>query len=265
MIDTPQAEMPRYVCHKTVHALKIIHLECKLETGMPVYLYPQRITRCYAPIKVTQEWCRKHNVPTVSTEQVGYYVVHADGYTSWSPVEAFEKGYTLEHVADVYNRAFREDMQSTISNQLNEIEQLKQRIATLVEDNNAVRQERDVLKARLAEHGVALQSVQHSSDSYIGKECALEAALTALAAATDGSGRFVVLHPSLDYSAISLRKTITDVMHIDFDNIQFFGRDSVEKTQGMIAWYRNLALLANATAAALDLELLDSELTRNGV
>lgn len=25
----------------------------------------------------------------------GYYVVYEDGYESWSPAEAFEKGYTL--------------------------------------------------------------------------------------------------------------------------------------------------------------------------
>lgn len=77
--------LPKYVCHKTVHALKVTAF---VETNGAT-LIPQNGR--YGEIKVTAEWMSKHDVKTD-----GYYVVYEDGYTSWSPVEAFEKGYTLE-------------------------------------------------------------------------------------------------------------------------------------------------------------------------
>lgn len=85
---TESAQMPRYLCHKTVHALK-----CRAEaevypTNDSIRLIP--FDKRYADISVSVEWARQKNV-----ERTGYYVVYEDGYASWSPVEAFEKGYTL--------------------------------------------------------------------------------------------------------------------------------------------------------------------------
>lgn len=52
----------------------------------------------YAPFFVEAEYMGKHK-PRIG----GYYVVYDDGYKSWSPADAFEKGYTLvsnEQIAD---------------------------------------------------------------------------------------------------------------------------------------------------------------------
>ncbi len=46
------------------------------------------------PIDVSGAWMAKHE-PQVG----GYYVVYEDGYTSFSPADAFEKGYTKIEVA----------------------------------------------------------------------------------------------------------------------------------------------------------------------
>src|ERR1051326_8172801 len=91
------AQMPRYVCHKTVHALKITNIDVRLEKGMPIILTPE--DKRYAPIEVTQDWARERHVE----RPAGYYVVYEDGYTSWSPVETFEKGYTpiAEGISDI--------------------------------------------------------------------------------------------------------------------------------------------------------------------
>lgn len=44
----------------------------------------------YAALGVSKEYMDKHK-----PEAGGYYVVYEDGYTSFSPAEAFEGGYTL--------------------------------------------------------------------------------------------------------------------------------------------------------------------------
>lgn len=86
-------EMPKYECHKIVHALKIAKIVRDGEGE------PDRdtdgsamITPCedgYAPFKVDFAYMVKHK-PEVG----GYYVVYADGYKSFSPASAFELGYT---------------------------------------------------------------------------------------------------------------------------------------------------------------------------
>lgn len=91
-----QCEMPKYKCHKVVHALKIAEIELDAdeakEEGNRETDGSARITPAdagFAPFKVDAEYVRKHN-PQID----GYYVVYEDGYKSWSPREAFEKGYT---------------------------------------------------------------------------------------------------------------------------------------------------------------------------
>lgn len=80
-------EMPRYKSHKIVWALKIKAIEIQKASEYPMLLMPEEPG--YAPVKVSGGWINKHNPQTG-----GYYVVYEDGYTSWSPAEAFEKGYT---------------------------------------------------------------------------------------------------------------------------------------------------------------------------
>lgn len=81
-----QLEMPRWKCHKEVWALKIDRIETEPDNSARLYPVDTR----YAPFYVFSEWLNRHN-PTAP----GYYVVYKDGYNSWSPVEAFEDGYSL--------------------------------------------------------------------------------------------------------------------------------------------------------------------------
>jgi hypothetical protein len=93
MSDAPATEMPRYKSHKTVWALKIKSVEAdgsapRGASGSCIII-PEEDG--YAPFRVDEEYCRKHN-PRAG----GYYVVYADGYKSFSPAQAFEEGYTKE-------------------------------------------------------------------------------------------------------------------------------------------------------------------------
>lgn len=83
--------MPKYKCHKEVHALKILKVQRVTDpdtlTDSPVLVFEGAM---HAPVAVTETWVAQHEA-----EAGGYYVVYEDGYTSFSPAEAFEKGYTL--------------------------------------------------------------------------------------------------------------------------------------------------------------------------
>jgi hypothetical protein len=78
------AEMPRYKCHKEVHALKIAEMS---HHGDTCTITPADTG--YTPFDVGYDFIAKHN-PQVG----GYYVVYKDGYKSFSPADAFEDGYT---------------------------------------------------------------------------------------------------------------------------------------------------------------------------
>lgn len=88
-------ELPRYQSHKKVWALKIQAIQfdydvaqsTNRETDGSAIITPA--DEGYGPFKVDYTYVRKHN-PQVG----GYYVQYADGYTSFSPAEAFESGYT---------------------------------------------------------------------------------------------------------------------------------------------------------------------------
>jgi hypothetical protein len=80
-------EMPRYECHKKVWALKIKNVIVKAST-QEATIVPE--DEGYAEFPVPYEYIVKHN-----PQAGGYYVVYQDGYKSFSPAEAFEKGYTL--------------------------------------------------------------------------------------------------------------------------------------------------------------------------
>jgi hypothetical protein len=74
-------EMPRYVCHKQVWALKI--------KAIGVSSFIPEDSR-YAEIPLSQDYMVKHK-----PQAGGYYVVYQDGYESYSPAKAFEEGYSL--------------------------------------------------------------------------------------------------------------------------------------------------------------------------
>lgn len=92
MNDECSVEMPRYKCHKEVHALKIKSIERdprseNEETDGSLILVPEEPG--FAPFRVDLSYVRKHN-----PQPGGYYVVYADNYRSFSPGKAFEEGYT---------------------------------------------------------------------------------------------------------------------------------------------------------------------------
>jgi hypothetical protein len=80
---------PLYQCHKFVHALKIRNVAQVIDGFNSHYeLIPE--DEQYDPVVITEEWKTKHD-----PQPGGYYVVYDDGYTSFSPAQAFEDGYTL--------------------------------------------------------------------------------------------------------------------------------------------------------------------------
>lgn len=87
--------MPRYQSHKKVWALKIARVSLDQDaaqvegryTDGSAVIVPAEVP--YAPFVVNAEYVRKHN-----PQAGGYFVQYEDGYTSFSPAEAFESGYT---------------------------------------------------------------------------------------------------------------------------------------------------------------------------
>jgi len=79
-----QREMPKYRCHKVVHALKIKHVVPATDGSAAITPEDEG----YAPFDVAADYVAKH-APAAG----GYYVVYENGYESWSPAEAFEAGY----------------------------------------------------------------------------------------------------------------------------------------------------------------------------
>ena len=87
MSDQAMVEMPKYLCNKTVWALKIKHINDVVGNNPVASLVFEEDG--YAPIDVSAEYMEKHN-PVAG----GYYVVYVGGYKSFSPAEPFETGYT---------------------------------------------------------------------------------------------------------------------------------------------------------------------------
>lgn len=82
-----QAEMPRYRSHKVVHALKISGVEVHEDGSATIAPADDG----FAPLKTRANWADRFNG---DEDDLGYYVVYPDGFTSWSPTDAFESGYS---------------------------------------------------------------------------------------------------------------------------------------------------------------------------
>jgi hypothetical protein len=92
----PLTEMPQYRCQKVVRALQIGAMEIHKDDSATIVpqddRYPQFTTRegfaagWKATLERTARMSKDFNDP-------GYFVMYDDGYTSWSPTAAFEKGY----------------------------------------------------------------------------------------------------------------------------------------------------------------------------
>ena len=85
-MNESQQEMPKYNCHKQVHALKIKLVGANEDDGHGL-ITPE--DEGHGAFKVSAEYMAKH-----SPQNGGYYVRYKDGYESYSPAEAFEEGYS---------------------------------------------------------------------------------------------------------------------------------------------------------------------------
>lgn len=81
------AEMPRYKSHKEVWALKISAVEIHEDRAATIAPADDG----YAPFTTPAGWGDRFHG---NEDDLGYYVVYKDGYTSWSPTEAFKDGYS---------------------------------------------------------------------------------------------------------------------------------------------------------------------------
>ncbi len=77
-------ELTKYQSIKKVWAFKIANIEVDEDDGSGILFNAEE---GYPPTRVDIDFMYKHN-PQVG----GYYVVYADGYTSFCPAEAFEEG-----------------------------------------------------------------------------------------------------------------------------------------------------------------------------
>lgn len=78
-MDQYIVELPRWRCHKVVHAAKIVAID--FETRLDL--------RPHGVVETPPGWIEQHKAVVG-----GYYVRYEDGYTSFSPAKAFEDGYT---------------------------------------------------------------------------------------------------------------------------------------------------------------------------
>lgn len=87
-------ELPKYICTKIVHALKIKEIKY-LELYLKNISADEHVADMipeeegYEPIPLSYEYIQDHK-PKIG----GYYVVYKDGYKSFSPTKSFEEGYT---------------------------------------------------------------------------------------------------------------------------------------------------------------------------
>lgn len=82
-----QMEMPKYQSHKQVWALRIAGVEIHKDGSATIAPKDEG----YAPFRTRAGWADRFEG---SEEDPGVYVVYPDGFTSWSPTEAFDSGYS---------------------------------------------------------------------------------------------------------------------------------------------------------------------------
>jgi hypothetical protein len=84
--------LPAFVSHKTVYALKIREANPLVRAPDGAIVgYMLHFDGGFPPIHVDAAWGHKAGDHPI---EGGYWVQYGDGYTSWSPADAFEAGYT---------------------------------------------------------------------------------------------------------------------------------------------------------------------------
>jgi hypothetical protein len=90
MADGAEMEMPRYVSHKTVHALEIANLTHHPDGSTTMSFMDEG----YAGLTVPAS---SDLFARYKPRGGDFYVVYADGYKSLSPRKAFLDGYTKQN------------------------------------------------------------------------------------------------------------------------------------------------------------------------
>lgn len=81
------AELPRYLCHKEVHALKIGHAVMDEDSRITLFF----VLKHFASITLSRD--ESHRFKRALHDDPGWYMLYKDAYVSWSPSKAFESGY----------------------------------------------------------------------------------------------------------------------------------------------------------------------------
>ena len=81
-------QLPRYRCHKCVSAAKITHLLTHVDGMLDLTVIDDNGKE--GKLRMSADWNHKH-----SPDLGGYLVMYDNGYSSYSPAEVFEAGYTL--------------------------------------------------------------------------------------------------------------------------------------------------------------------------
>lgn len=119
--------LPLYISHKQVHAAKIDSLLKYNKTGPDELAGCRLLFRGFESEAVDDNWIAKHGDGMGADTLIGgYFVRYADGYTSWSPAEAFEKGYTKDGKLSEPEYEEIED--------INRVKELANNVGTLVDD-----------------------------------------------------------------------------------------------------------------------------------
>jgi len=82
-----RTNMRKYKSHKEVWASKIINIEPDPKAVGGYYVRAEKMVGEYVP----KDFFARSGEPSAD---LGYFVKYEDGYTSWSPTDAFESGYT---------------------------------------------------------------------------------------------------------------------------------------------------------------------------
>lgn len=101
IFSTTLPNLPRWRCHKVVTAAKIVGYG-PMRVGDDAAYKLALDAEGDPHVLVSMEWMRKRAPGLLGDDGIsptgpvsgGYFVIYEDGYTSWSPTESFESGYT---------------------------------------------------------------------------------------------------------------------------------------------------------------------------
>ena len=92
VVMSEQREMPKYQSSKRVRALKIRKMFLEANDGS-MQIIPE--DGRYASFVTRPSFADRIDRSNCPEDDMGYYVVYDDGFTSWSPTDVFERNHEL--------------------------------------------------------------------------------------------------------------------------------------------------------------------------